>query len=184
MILPAMGVISDIIPVFSRKTIFRIQGHRFFKHCHCDGGFLCLGAPHVRQRAERFRVNPLLLSHLFGRCSKRHQGLQLGGHLYKGSIELEPPLLFALTFIFLFSIGGLTGLIPGSTGGECPSPRYVLGRWPFPLHHLRRHGIRVFRQAIHYWFPKMFGKMFDRGSVVSSHGFFSLWGSIPSISRC
>src|SRR4030042_1170442 len=80
------------------------------------------------------------------------------GTLYKGSIEVEPPLLFGLTFIFLFSIGGLTGLFQGAlaTDVHLHDTYWVVGHFHYVI--FGGAGFPVFG-ALHYWFPKMFGRM-------------------------
>ncbi len=80
--------------------------------------------------------------------------------LYKGSIELKPPMLFALTFIFLFSIGGLTGLMQGAlnVNTHLHDTYWIVGHF----HYVMFGGTGMgFFAALLYWFPKMFGKMYN-----------------------
>jgi cytochrome c oxidase subunit 1 len=81
--------------------------------------------------------------------------------LYKGSIEFEPPLLFALTFIFLFSIGGLTGLFQGALAVNLHlhDTYWVVGHFHYIIFGGMGFG---FFAALHYWFPKMFGRMYQK----------------------
>jgi len=84
--------------------------------------------------------------------------------LYKGSIRVDAPLLFALTFIFLFSIGGLTGLVIGAlaTNLHLHGTYFIVGHF----HYVMFGGAGYsFLAALHYWFPKMFGKMYDEKTV-------------------
>jgi cytochrome c oxidase subunit 1 len=79
--------------------------------------------------------------------------------MYKGSIVVNSPLLFALSFIFLFSIGGLTGLIIGSL-----APNLHLHGTYFIVAHFHYvmfggAGMSILA-GLHYWFPKMFGKIY------------------------
>ncbi len=81
--------------------------------------------------------------------------------LYKGSIDLDAPLIFAVSFIFLFSIGGLTGLVIGSLAPNL----HVHGTYFIVAHfHYVMFGGAGFAilAALHYWFPKMFGKMYSQ----------------------
>jgi cytochrome c oxidase subunit 1 len=80
--------------------------------------------------------------------------------LYKGSIEVRTPLIFVMVFIFVFSIGGLTGLVLGSlnTDIHVTDTYYVVAHF----HYVMFGGMgTLFFGGLHYWFPKMFGKMFN-----------------------
>jgi len=87
--------------------------------------------------------------------------------LYKGSIELKAPMLFALGFIFLFSIGGLTGLFQGAlaVNMHIHDTYLIVGHF----HYVMFGGTGMaFFAALHYWYPKMFGRMYkERTAVVA-----------------
>jgi cytochrome c oxidase subunit 1 len=80
--------------------------------------------------------------------------------MYGGSIDLKPPLLYAIGFIFLFMIGGFTGLTLGSLASniQVHGTAYVVAHF----HYIIFGGMGfAFFAGIHYWFPKMFGKMYN-----------------------
>jgi cytochrome c oxidase subunit 1 len=80
--------------------------------------------------------------------------------LYKGSIRLAPPMLFALSFIFLFSIGGLMGLVVGSAGTDIHvhDTHFVVSHF----HYVMFGGTgSAFFGALHYWFPKFSGRLYN-----------------------
>jgi cytochrome c oxidase subunit 1 len=80
--------------------------------------------------------------------------------MYKGSIDLKPPFLYALYFIFLFIIGGTTGLILGSvaTNIQVHDTAFIVAHF----HYIIFGGMGfAFFAAIHFWFPKMYGKMYN-----------------------
>nr|HMS64102.1 cbb3-type cytochrome c oxidase subunit I [Ignavibacteria bacterium] len=80
--------------------------------------------------------------------------------LYKGSIEVTAPMLYVLLFIFIFSIGGLTGLVLGAlnTDLHLTDTYFVVAHF----HYVMFGGMGIiFFAALHYWFPKMFGKMYN-----------------------
>ena len=78
MILPAMGIISDLFPVFSRREHRGLQDDRVFEPRHRQRRVAGVGPPHVRERAERHREHRLLAAHLPRGGAERDQGVQLG----------------------------------------------------------------------------------------------------------
>jgi len=92
--------------------------------------------------------------------------------LYKGSIELSTPLLFVLAFIFQFSIGGLTGVMQGvlSIDIMIHDTSFIVAHFHYVM--FGGTGFGLFA-ALHYWFPKMFGKMYNErvGKVAFWHLF-------------
>ena len=80
--------------------------------------------------------------------------------LYKGSISIDAPLLFALSFIFLFSIGGLTGLIIGSLAPNLHlhGTYFIVGHFHYVM--FGGAGFSILA-GLHYWFPKITGRMYS-----------------------
>jgi cytochrome c oxidase subunit 1 len=81
--------------------------------------------------------------------------------LYKGAIDFQPPLFFALSFIFLFCIGGLTGVMQGALAINIHihDTYFIVGHF----HYVMFGGTGfAFFAALLYWFPKMFGKMYSK----------------------
>jgi cytochrome c oxidase subunit 1 len=164
-ILPAMGVISEVIPVFARKRIFGYKAIAFSSIAIASVGSLVWGHHmFVSGQSDLASLIFSLLTFLVA-VPSAIKVFNWVATLYKGSIELKPPLLFALTFIFLFSIGGLTGLIQGAlaVNMHLHDTYWVVGHFHYIIFGGMGFG---FLAAIHYWFPKMFGKMYDLKRTV------------------
>jgi cytochrome c oxidase subunit I len=161
MILPAMGVISEIIPTFARRTIF---GYRFI--AYSSVAIAALGslvwAHHMFTSGMSDSANVVfsLLTFLVA-IPSAIKVFNWVSTLYKGSIELEPPMLYALTFIFLFCIGGLTGIMQGAlaVNVHVHDTYFIVGHFHYVMFGGTGFG---FFAALLYWFPKMFGKMYNR----------------------
>jgi len=161
MILPAMGVISEIIPVFARRTIFGYKAIAFSSLAIASVGSLVWGHHmFVSGQSDLASIIFSFLTFLVA-VPSAIKVFNWVATLYKGSIEVEPPLLFGLTFIFLFSIGGLTGLFQGAlaTDVHLHDTYWVVGHFHYVI--FGGTGFAIFG-ALHYWFPKMFGRMYKR----------------------
>ncbi|MFN4182053.1 MAG: cytochrome c oxidase subunit I [bacterium] len=161
MILPAMGAISEIIPTFARRNIFGYKAIAFSSLSIAFVGYLVWGHHMFTSgMSDTGRMVFSLLTFLVAIPS----GVKVFNWvatLYKGSIAFEPPLLYALSFIFLFSIGGLTGLANGglATDLHIHDTYFVVGHFHYTMFGGTGFG---FFAALHYWFPKMFGRMYSK----------------------
>jgi len=167
MILPAMGVITEIIPVFARRTIFGYKAIAWSSLAIASVGSLVWGH-HMFVSGQSYTADVVfsLLTFLVA-IPSAIKVFNWIATLYRGSIEVAPPLLFALTFIFLFTIGGLTGLILGalSVNVYLHDTYFVVGHF----HYVMFGGAGfAFFAGLHYWFPKMFGKIYSRKRAVLS----------------
>ena len=158
LILPAFGMISEIIPVFSRKVLF---GYEFMAAATAAIAFISLGvwAHHMftvgmtRPQNLFFIVTTLLVS--------VPTGLKFFNWLatmYGGRISLQSPMLFACGFLAMFLIGGLTGIMLASApfNFQLNDSYFVVGHFHWVLI-----GGTVFSvfAGIHYWYPKVTGRM-------------------------
>jgi len=165
MILPAMGVISEIIPVFSRKNIFGYKAIAFSSIAIASVGSLVWGHHmFVSGQSDLASLIFSLLTFLVA-VPSAIKVFNWVATLYKGSIELKPPLLYALTFIFLFSIGGLTGLFQGAlaVNMHLHDTYWIVGHFHYIIFGGMGFG---FLAAVYYWFPKMTGKMYHWRQAV------------------
>jgi len=171
MILPAMGVVSEIIPVFSRKTIF---GYKFIAYSSIAiasiGSLVWAHHMFTSGMADVARIVFSFLTFLVAVPSAVKVFNWLAT-MYKGSIQLDPPMIWGLMFIPLFAIGGLTGLINGalSTDIHIHDTAFVVAHFHYTMF---GGTILIFIGAMHYWFPKMFGRMYQHFTAHLSAGIF------------
>ena len=146
MILPAMGIMSEVIATFCRREIF---GYRFVAMSSIAIaviGFLVWGH-HMFPNGQSGPLNTIFsgLTMLVAIPS----GVKMWNWLatmYKGSIVLKTPMCYALCFFFLFAIGGLTGLFLATLAINFHAPRHLLRRRPLPLRDDRRGAVHVHRR--------------------------------------
>jgi cytochrome c oxidase subunit 1 len=161
MVLPSMGVISDIFPVFSRKNIYGYKMIAFSSLAIASVGSLVWGHHmYVSGQSDPAGIVFSLLTFLVAVPSAIKVFNWLAT-MYKGSIRIEPPFLYALSFIFLFSIGGLTGLFLGalSPNVHLHNTYFVVGHFHYVI--FGGMGFGLFA-ALHYWLPKMTGRMYGK----------------------
>jgi cytochrome c oxidase subunit 1 len=160
MILPAMGIISDLFPVFSRKNIFGYKTVAFSSLAIASVGSLVWGHHmFVSGQSDTASIVFSLLTFLVA-VPSAIKVFNWVATMYKGSVKVDPPFLWALGFIAVFAIGGLTGLVLGalSTDVHAHDTYFVVGHFHYII--FGGMGFGLFA-ALHYWFPKMFGRMYD-----------------------
>ncbi|OGR46907.1 MAG: cytochrome c oxidase subunit I [Elusimicrobia bacterium GWC2_65_9] len=182
MIVPAMGAISEIIPTFARRTIFGYKAIAYSSIAIAALGSL-VWAHHMFTSGMGELANTVfsLLTFLVA-VPSAIKVFNWTATLYKGSTKLEPPMLYALTFILLFSIGGLTGVMQGALAlnVHLHDTYFIVGHF----HYVMFGGTGfAFFAALLYWFPKMFGRTYDRRWAFAAWpplfiGFNILYGSM------
>jgi cytochrome c oxidase subunit I len=170
MILPAMGVVSEIIPVFARRTIFGYKFIAFSSIAIALFGSL-VWAHHMFAvgMSDTGQFVFSLLTFLVA-IPSAIKVFNWTATLYKGSISLEPPMAYALAFIFLFSIGGLTGVMQGALSVDIhiTDTTFIVAHFHYVM--FGGTGFGVFA-ALHYWLPKMFGRMYNRRAAYTGFWF-------------
>ncbi len=168
MILPAMGIISELMSVHSHKGIFGYRMIAYSSVAIALFGFLVWG--HHMFTSGMADVTTIVFSALTFTVSipSAIKVFNWIGTMYKGTVSLNTPMVYALSFIFLFTIGGLTGLFLGalSTDMHLHATYFVVAHF----HYVMMGGTLVaFLGGLFHWWPKMTGKMFnDFAGIVSA----------------
>ena len=167
MILPAMGVISEIISVFSRKHIFGYSFIAMSSLAIALLGFLVWG--HHMFTSGQSAVASTVFSFLtfFIAVPSAIKVFNWLATMFRGSIWLRTPMLYAMSFIWVFSIGGLTGLplAAMSTDIHLHDTYFVVAHF----HYVMVGGtVFAFLGGLHYWWPKMFGKLYSAKGALWS----------------
>jgi cytochrome c oxidase subunit 1 len=165
MILPGMGVISEIIPVFSRKPIFGYKAIAASSFGIALVAFIVWGH-HLFVSGQSELANFIFsLLTMFVAVPTGIKTFSWVGTMYKGSIRFNAPMLYALGFLELFSVGGLTGVFLAtlSINVHLTDTYFVIAHF----HYVMVGGtLMAFVGGIHYWFPKMTGRMYDEGQAL------------------
>jgi cytochrome c oxidase subunit 1 len=160
MIVPAFGVIGDVIPVFSRKRIF---GYKFIAVSSLAIAFLgfLVWGHHMFVSGQSVLAGSIFSAITFliaiPTAIKVFNWITT---MYKGRIHLDTPMLYALAFLWVFTIGGLTGVFLAVMNVDIHlhDTYFVVAHF----HYVMMGGaITALMAGVHYWWPKAFGRMYD-----------------------
>jgi cytochrome c oxidase subunit 1 len=160
MILPAMGLVSEIMPVFARKPIFGYKAMVFSMIAIGFLGFIVWGHHMFVSGMNLILSTVFSLSTMFIAVPSAIKTFNWLGTIWGGSIRYKSPMLFALAFVSMFVIGGLSGIFMAAT----PVDIFVHHTYFIVAHiHYVLFGGSIFGifAAIYFWFPKMFGRMMN-----------------------
>jgi cytochrome c oxidase subunit 1 len=162
MVLPGMGVISELVSTFSRKQVFGYSFVAFSSVAIAILGFLVWG--HHMFVSGQSAYASLIFSFLsfFVAIPSAIKVFNWTATLYKGSISTLTPILYAYGFIGLFTIGGLTGLFVASLGVDIHvhDTYFVVAHF----HYIMVGGtLMAYLGGLHYWWPKMTGRLYPEG---------------------
>jgi cytochrome c oxidase subunit 1 len=160
MILPAMGIVSDVITVFSRKPIFGYKAVAAASFGIALVAFVVWGHHMFVSGQSDFANFLFSLITMFVAVPTGVKVFSWLATLYKGSIHLKTPMLYVFAFLFVFTIGGLTGVILATVAADVhfTDTYFVVAHF----HYVMVGGTLMgFLAGLHYWFPKMFGKMYN-----------------------
>ncbi|KAB2901673.1 MAG: cytochrome c oxidase subunit I [Dokdonella sp.] len=175
MILPAFGIISEIVPTFSRKPLF---GYQAMVYSLASIAFLsCIVWAH-----HMFAVGMPLGGELFFMYGTMLIGIPTGvkvfnwvSTMWKGSITFETPMLFAIAFVVLFTIGGFSGVMCAIVPADFQyqDTYFVVSHFHYVLVSGALFGIMA---AVYYWLPKWSGNMYSE-----KWGKIHFWSSVISV---
>ncbi|MCB1041997.1 MAG: cbb3-type cytochrome c oxidase subunit I [Acidobacteria bacterium] len=160
MILPAMGVVAEILPVFAKKPIFGYRAIAYSSLAIALVSFFVWGH-HLfvsgMSNWSRWVFSLLTFAVAIPTAIKVFNWIST---LYKGSIQLDSPMLYACAFIFLFTIAGLTGLPLATlaTDVHLHDTYFVVAHFHYTMQGGTVIGLLA---GLHFWFPKIFGKMYN-----------------------
>jgi cytochrome c oxidase subunit 1 len=159
-LLPAVGIVAEVITTFSRKKLF---GYKTVLFTAFATGLLSffVWAHHQfiagidPRMANVFTVTTVLISVPIAEMIFVYIAT-----LYGGSIRLTTPMLWALSFIFAFIIGGVTGIFLGASGSDIyfHDTYFVLAHFHYTFFPIAILGVYT---GVTYWYPKMFGRMLN-----------------------
>jgi cytochrome c oxidase subunit 1 len=177
MILPAMGVISEVIPTFCRKNPLSYEAIAFSTFGIAFVGFLGWGHHMFVAGMSLFDAGAFGILSMLVAIFSAIKVFTWVGTMYKGSIAFTTPLSYAFAFLFLFVFGGMTGVAVATTALDVhwTDTYFIVAHFHFIM---VGGTMTAFLAAIHYWFPKITGRTYsDRWGLVGSAlvflGFFT-----------
>ncbi|MEQ8763144.1 MAG: cbb3-type cytochrome c oxidase subunit I [Planctomycetota bacterium] len=162
MILPAMGIVSDVLSTFARKPLFGYRPMVYSISGIAGLGFIVWGH-HMFQSG----MNPMLgatfmVSTMMIALPSAIKTFNWLGTLWRGELHFTTPMLFAVGFVSVFAIGGLSGIFMAATPVDIfiHDTYFIVAHIHYVLMGGSAFGIFA---GIYYWFPKMFGRTMSDG---------------------
>ena len=159
MVLPAMGVVSELVAAYSRKRIYGYSFVAFSSLAIAFVSFLVWGHHMFVSGQSIYAGLAFSLMSFFVAIPSAIKVFNWTATLYKGSISYDAPMLYALGFIGLFTMGGLTGLFLASlaTDVHLHATYFVVAHF----HYIMVGGsVMGFMGGIHFWWPKITGRLY------------------------
>jgi cytochrome c oxidase subunit I len=159
MVLPAMAVVSEIIPTFSRKPIFGYKAVAYSSMAIAIVGFLVWGHHMFVAGISVYSAMAFSFLSYMVAIPSAIKVFNWTATMYKGSLDLSAPMLYAIGFVGLFTIGGMSGLFLAALGIDVhvTDTYFVIAHF----HYIMVGGsVMAFLGGIHYWWPKISGKMY------------------------
>ena len=175
MILPGMGVISEVVSTFSRKRVFGYTAVAFSSVAIALFGFFVWEHHMFIMGVSNYSALVFSLLTMLVAVPSAIKIFNWSFTLQKGSITFETPMLYAFGFMGLFTIGGLTGVFLGSLGMDIQLTEtyFIVAHFHFVM---VGGMLMAFLAGVHFWWPKMTGRMYPESlskmaAVVTFIGF-------------
>ncbi len=159
-VLPGLGIISELLPVFARKPLFGYKWVALSSVAIAVMGFFVWGHHMFTAGLERPLVVPFMITTLLVAVPTGVKFFSWLATLWEGRLSFETPMLFVLGAIVIFLVGGLTGM----PNGIVPTDLALQDTWwvVAHLHHTMYGGfVFPFLAAVYFWFPKVTGRMYS-----------------------
>jgi cytochrome c oxidase subunit 1 len=162
MILPAMGVMSELVAAFTRKRVFGYGFVAFSSLAIAVFGFLVWGHHMFVSGQSVYAAMVFSVISFLVAIPSAVKVFNWTATMYKGSISYETPMLYAFGFIGLFTIGGLTGLFLATLGVDVhvTDTYFIVAHF----HYIMVGGVIMgYLGGLHYWWPKITGRLYPEG---------------------
>ena len=162
MILPAFGVMSELIANFTRKRVFGYHFVAFSTLAIAGLGFLVWGHHMFVSSQSMYEGIVFSLISFLVAVPSAIKVFNWTATIYKGNVRLQTPMIYAICFLMLFTVGGLTGLFLASMGTDVhlTATYFIVAHFHYVM---VGGGVTGFLGGIHYWWPKMTGRMYPDG---------------------
>ena len=162
MILPGMGVISELVTCFSRKRIFGYKIVAYSSLLIAALGFLVWGHHMFVSGQSVYAAMVFSILSFAVAIPSAIKVFNWTATMYKGSISYQTPMLYAMGFIGLFTLGGLTGLVLASIAVDVHlhDTYFVVAHFHYIM---VGGGLMAYLGGIHFWWPKITGRMYPDG---------------------
>ncbi len=160
MILPGMGVITEVVPTFAHRRLSSYSAIAISTLGIAFVGFLTWGHHMFVSGMSTFDAGVFGIMSMFVAIFSAIKVFTWTGTLYRGQIQVRTPLIYFFGFLFLFVFGGMTGVALATQALDVhwTDTYFVVAHFHFIM---VGGSVTAFLAAAHYWFPKMFGRLYN-----------------------
>jgi cytochrome c oxidase subunit 1 len=162
MVLPSMGVMSEVVSVFARKNVFGYKMIAYSSLGIAFVGFFAWGHHMFVSGQSQFNAGAFAIISMLVGVFTAIKVFNWVGTMYRGSIQVVTPFVYLCGFLFFLVFGGMTGIAIATVSLDVHwhDTYFVVAHFHFIMVGAT---IMGFLAALHYWFPKLFGRMYHEG---------------------